>query len=204
MIKRMTNFKTRIKLWIDTKKVRKVIQFNQKARLKRYNDMNTKLGVESKNEFEKYFFKLKLNVAFGKIIENVTKQRYIKFVIIERMINYLASEPNYHMTKSFSENLLAIEMKKIKVKMNKIVYLGLSMLEVNKTLMYECWYNYIQPKYQYNAKLCYMDTDSFIIHNKTKDVYEDIPGDIEKRFDASICEFTRSLPKCKTIKVKKK
>ena len=74
------------------------------------------------------------------------------------------SEPNYHTTKWFSENLLAIEMKKIKVKMNKSVYLALSILEISKTLMYEFWYDYIKPKYQDNAKLCYMHIMKSIDH----------------------------------------
>ena len=73
------------------------------------------------------------------------------------------SEPNYYKTKWFPEGLLATEMKKIKVKMNKPVYLDLSILELSKTLMYEFWYDYVKPKYQNNTKLCYMDTDSFII-----------------------------------------
>ena len=83
------------------------------------------------------------------------------------------------------KNLLAIEMKRTRVKMNKPVYLGLSILEISKTLMYEFWYDYIKPKYQQNAILCYMDTDSSIIHIKTEDVYENIAGDVEKRFDTS-------------------
>ena len=111
------------------------------------------------------------------------------------------SEPNYHTTKWFSENLLAIEMKRIKVKMNKSVYLGLSILEINKTLMYEFWYDYIKPKYQNNAKLCYMDTDNFIINIKTEDFYEDIANDVEKRFDTSNYELNRSLPKGENKKV---
>ena len=74
------------------------------------------------------------------------------------------SESNCHATKLFSEDLLATEMKKRKVEMNKPVYLGLSILEISKTLMYEFWYDYIKPKYQNNAKLCYVDTDSFIIN----------------------------------------
>ena len=78
--------------------------------------------------------------------------------------NQLASEPSYHATKYFSENLLAIEMKKAKVKMNKPVYLGVSILDISKTLMYGFWYDYIKPKYQDKAKLCYVDTDSFVIH----------------------------------------
>ena len=93
------------------------------------------------------------------------------------------TEPNYHTTKWFLENLFAIEIKKIRAKMNKPVYLGLSILEISKTLMYETWYDYIKPKYQNNPKLCYMDTDSFIINIKTEDFYEDIANDVDKRFD---------------------
>ena len=88
-------------------------------------------------------------------------------------------------------------MKKIKVKMNKSVYLGLSILEISKTLMYEFWYDYIKPKYQYNANLCYMGTDNFIIYIKAEDVYEDIANDVEKRFYTSNYEINRPLPKGK-------
>ena len=76
---------------------------------------------------------------------------------------------------------MAEEMKKkTKVKMNKPIYLGLSILDISKTLMYEFWYDYIQPKYKDRVKLCYMDIDSFIIHIKTEDFYEDIANDVEK------------------------
>ena len=84
----------------------------------------------------------------------------------------LISEPNYHTTKQFSENLLAIEMKKTKVKMNKPIYLGMSILDISKTLMYKFWYDYFKPKYGDRAKLCYTDTDSFIIHIMTGDFFE--------------------------------
>ena len=86
--------------------------------------MNTKLRIKANNEFEKYFFKLMINSVFGKTQENIRKQRYIKFVTIDEKRNRLVSEPNYHTTKRFSENLLAIEMKNAKAKMNKPVYLG--------------------------------------------------------------------------------
>ena len=76
---------------------------------------------------------------------------------------------------------IAIEMKKTKVKMNKPVYLGLSILEISKTFMYEFWYDYIKPRYQNNAKLCYMDTDSCIIHIKTEDFFKDIVNDVKNR-----------------------
>ena len=92
-------------------------------------------------------------------------------------------------------------MKKIKVKMNKRVYLGLSILKTSKTLIYEFWYDYIKPKYQNNAKPCYMDTYSFVIHIKTEDVYKDIADDVEKIFDTSNYEINRPLPKGKDKKV---
>ena len=113
--------------------------------------MNAKLRTKAKNCFEKDF-KLMNNSVFGKIIGNVRKHRDIKLVTIDKRRNQLVLEPNYRTTKYFSENLLAIEMKKIKVKMNKPVYLTLSVLEISKTLMHEVWYGYIKPKYQQNAK----------------------------------------------------
>ena len=99
--------------------------------------------------------------------------------------NQLASEPNYHTTKYFSESLIPIEIKKTKVKMNKPEYVGLLILDISKTLMYAFWFIYIKPKYQDRAKLCYMVTDSFVIHVKTEDFYEEIANDVEKWFDTS-------------------
>ena len=163
------------------KKVHGVIQFNQEAWVKEYIAINTELRKQAKNDFKKDFFKLINNSVFGKTMENLKKHRDIKLVTTDKRRNRLVSEPNYHATKWFSENLLAIEMKKIKVKMNKLVYLGLSILEISKTLMYEFWY--VEPKYQDNEKLCYMDTDSFIVNIETEDFHEYIANDVEKRFD---------------------
>ena len=126
----------------------KVIQFNQKAWFKSYTDLNTKLGTEAKYDFEKDFFKLMNNTVFGNIKENVRKQRDVKLVSTNKIRNYLVPEPNYHTTKSFSENLIAIKIIKEKVKMNKPVYLSLSILEISKTLTYEFLYDYIKPKYE--------------------------------------------------------
>ena len=140
--------------------------------------MNTELRKQVKNDFEKDFYKLMNNSVFGRTFINVRKQRDIKLVTTDKRRNQLVSEPNYHTTKWFSENLLTIEMKKTKVKMNKLVYLGFSILEISKTLMYELWYDYMEPKYGDNVKLCYMDTDSFIMHIKTEDFYKDIADDV--------------------------
>ena len=119
------------------KKVHRVIQVNQKAWLKPYIDMNTKLRKEAKNDFEKDFYKLMNNAVFGKTMENVRKHRDIKLVTTDKRRNQLVSEPNYHTRKQFSENLIAIEMKKkTKLKLNKVIYLGMSILDISKTLMY--------------------------------------------------------------------
>ena len=99
-----------------------------------------------------------MNAVFGKSMENARKHGDIKFFTTERRRNYFVSEPNYHTTKFFTENLLAIEMNNTEILMNKPVYLGLSILELSKILMYEFWYDYIKLKYGGKAKLCYMDT----------------------------------------------
>ena len=117
--------------------------------------MNTKLKTKAKNNFEKHQFKLMNNAVFGKTMENVRKHRDIKLVKTDKRRYQLASEPNYHTTKYFSENLIAIETKKKKVKMNKPIYLGMTMLDISKTLMYQFWYDYIKLKYQDRAKLSY-------------------------------------------------
>ena len=147
--------------------------------------MNTELRKQVKNEFKKQFFKYMNNHVFGKTMENVRKHRDIKLVTTDKRRNQLVSKPNYHTTKWFSENLLAIEMKKTRVKMNKPVYLSLSILDISKTLMSEFWYDYIKPKYGNRVKLCYTDIDSFIMHIKTEDFYEDIANDVKKRFYTS-------------------
>ena len=92
-------------------------------------------------------------------------------------------------------------MKKTKVKMNKPIYFGMSILDITKKIKYEFWYDYIKPKYRDKAKLCYMDTDSFIIHIKTKDFYKDIAYDFEKVFDTSNYKIYRSLPRGMNKKV---
>ena len=158
--------------------------------------MNTELRKKAKNDFEKDFFKLMNNAVFGKTMENVKKHRYIKLVTTDKRRNQLVTEPNYYAIKCFSENLLAIEMKKTKVKMNKPIYLGLSILEISKILMYKFWYDYMKPKYGDN-----MDTNSFIMNIKTEDFYKDIANDVEKRFDTSNYEVDRPLPAGKNKKV---
>ena len=134
-------------------------------------------------------------------MENVRKHRAIKLVTTDTGRSELVSEPNCNTMNCISENLSVIKMKRTKVKMIKPIYLGLSVLEISKLLMYEFWHDYMKPKYGDNVKLCYMDTDSFIMNIKTEDFYKDIANDVEKRFDTSNYECDRPLPTGKNKKI---
>ena len=136
-------------------------------------------------------------------MENIINHRDIKLVKSDKRRKRLVSEPNYHSHKKFSEHLMAIEMKKTKVKIIKPIYLGMSILDISKTLMYEFWYDYIKPKYGDRAKLCYTDTDSFVINIITEDFFEDISNDVESWYDTSNYDENdkRPLPIGKNKKV---
>ena len=163
--------------------------------------MNTELRIKSTNHFEKDFYKLCINSAFGKTMENVRKHRDIKLVTNDKKRGILASEPNYHTTKFISDDLLIMEMKKREVYLNKPIYLGQAILDLSKMLMYEFWYDYLKPKYGKNIKLCYTDTNSFIFFVKTDNFYKDISDDIEKRFDTYSKDIDRPLLKSINKKV---
>ena len=163
--------------------------------------MNKELRKLAKDDFEKDLFKLMNNAVFGKTMENIRKHRNIKIVTTDKKRNKLVSEPNYHTMNYISEDLSIIGMKRTKVKINKPIYLGLPILDISKILMYEFWYDYMKPKYGDNVKLCYMDTDSFVMNIKTNDFYKDISNDVDKRFDTSNYEINRPLPTGKNKKV---
>ena len=125
------------------------------------------------------------NSVFGKTMENIRKHKNIKLVTNQNQYAKLVMKPNFKSGLRFSENLMACEMGKIQILMNKPVYLGNAVLDLSKIVMYEFHYDYIKPKYGKNSQLCYMDTDSLIYHIKTEDFYKDIAGDVKSRFDTS-------------------
>ena len=186
---------------LKLKKIHRFIEFNQEAWLEPYIETNTELKKLADNPFDKDFFKLMNNAGFGKTTENIRKHRNIKLVAMDKKRNKLVSEPNYHAMNYISKDLSIIEMKKTKIKMNKPIYLGLSILDIGKILMYEFWYDYMKPKYDNDVKLCYMETDSFVMNIKTEDFDKGIANDVEKRFDTSNYEVDRPLPTGKNKKV---
>ena len=119
-------------------------------------------------------------IVFGKTMENVRNHRNL--VTTKEKRNRLMSEPKYHNAIFFSENLWTIKMKWARVLINKLVYLGLSIIEISKKVMYEFWYEYVKPKYIGICKLCYMDRDSFTVYTKIEDIYLKIAKDVETRF----------------------
>ena len=130
--------------------------------------MNTELRKNEKHEFDKNFFKSMNNFVFGKTMENVRNNRDIKLTTLEKRRKRLVSEPNYHSCKKLSNHLMTIKMKKTKFKMNKPLYLRMSVLDISKILMYEFWYNYIKSKYGDRAKLCYTILTALLITLKPK------------------------------------
>ena len=174
-----------LNLGMELKKIHRGIKFVECDFLKPYIDMNTNLRTQAKNNFEKDFFKLMNNSVFGKTMENIRNRVNIKLTTTGEQFKKLTAKPNYESRKIFNENLVSVHMKKTSLTMNKPVYLGMSILDLSKTLMFDFHYKYIIPKYGNKAKLLFTDTDSFLYEIQTEDFYKDISGDVKDRFDTS-------------------
>ena len=174
-----------LSLGLKLTKIHRGITFEESAWLKPYIDLNTNLRAKAQNDFEKDFFKLINNSVFGKTMENIRNRVDIRLVTREYQAKRLTCKPNYQHHTIFSKNLAAVHMKKVKLKFNKPVYLGMSILDLSKTLMYDFHYNYIKPKYGENAKLLFTDTDSLAYEIQTEDFYRDISSDVKEKFDTS-------------------
>ena len=172
-----------LKRGLKQKRVDRVIEFQQSKWMKAYIMLNTRLRKETRNEFEKDFFKLMNNSVFGKTMENIRDHKDMKLVTSDKKYQKYVMKPNFKDGHPFSKHLFAAKMGKREITMNKPVYLGQAILDVSKMLMYEFHYNYMRPKYGSKVKLCYMDTDSFVYEIETEDFYRDIANDVEKRFD---------------------
>ena len=179
------NLKQYLKLGLKLTHIHSGIKFKESPWLEKYIFLNTKLRTEAKHEFEKDFFKLMNNSVFGKTMENIRNRVNIKLVNNEKQAEKLSAKPNFKHCNIFSEDLVAIHMKKTKLDFNKPVYLGMCILDLSKTLMYDFHYNYIKQKYGDKSKLLLTDTDSLMYEIQTEDFYKDINGDVKDRFDTS-------------------
>ena len=172
--------------------IHKAIEFKQSAWMKEYIDFNTKLRTEATNDFEKDFYKLIF--SFQKTMENIRKHRNIKSVTNREAYLKLVMKPNFKSGVRFGENLMGCEMRKIKVVMNKPVYIGQAILDLSKIVMYEFHYDYMATKYGKKLDFCYMDTDSLIYNIEAEDFYKDIAEDVPARFDTSGYNPNQPLP----------
>ena len=166
-------------------KIHRGIKFEESQWLKKYIALNTDLRTKAKNEFEKDFFQLMNNSVFGKTMENIRNWSVIKLVTDKIKAEKLAAKPNFKHCNIFNENLIAIHMKKTSLTFDKPIYLGMCILDLSKTSMYDFHYNYIKKKYGDKAKLLFTDNDSLMYEIQTEDFYKDINGDVKDRFDTS-------------------
>ena len=179
------NLKQCLNLGLKITNIHRGIKFKESQWLKKYIALNTDLRTKARNEFEKDFFKLMNNSVFGKTMEKIRNRVNIKLVTDKITAEKLAAKPNFKHCNIFNENLIAIHMKKTNLTFDKPVYLGMSILDLSKTLMFDFHYNYIKMKYGDKAKLLFTDTDSLMYEIRTEDFYEDIKGDVKDRFDTS-------------------
>ena len=178
------NLQLYLDLGLKVKKVHRVLEFNQSPWLKQYIDFNTQKRTQAKNSFEKDFFKLMNNSVFGKTMENIRKRIDVRLITDENKLLKMASKPTYVSSKIFNENLVAVHKIKETLTLNRPAYVGMCILDLSKTLMYNFHYNYIKEKYGDKAKLLFTDTDSLTYEIEAEDVYRDFWND-KDRFDNS-------------------
>ena len=189
------NLQLYIDLGLKVSKVHRVLEFDQSPWLKQYIDYNTEKRKNAKNDFEKDFFKLMNNSVFGKTMENIRKRVDVRLVTDEKKLLKLTSKPTYVSSKIFNENLVAVHKIKETLTLNRPAYVGMCILDLSKTLMYDFHYNYIKRNYGYKAKLLFTDTDSLTYEIEAKDVYKDFFKDKDKFDNSDYPEYSPFLYK---------
>jgi len=168
------NLKQAVDAGLVIKNIHRVLRFNQKPWMEKYIDFNTDKRKEATNDFEKNFFKLMNNSVFGKTMENLRKRRNIKLISDSEKFRKYVAKPTFINGIIFNEDLVAVENIKEKLMLNKPIYVGFTILDLSKLLMYDFHYGFVRKKYGDNAKLLFTDTDSLCYELKTNDFYKDM------------------------------
>jgi hypothetical protein len=154
--------------------VHRVLAFVQKPWLKSYIDLNTRMRQQAKSEFEKDFFKLMNNAVFGKSMENVRKRRNIELVCDSVKLKKLIAKPQLEQFIIVNKDTVLVDRIRKTVTLNKPIYVGFTVLDLSKLLMFDFHYNVVIKRYGSNARLLFSDTDSLCYHVFTDDVYRDM------------------------------
>ena len=175
------NLQLYVSLGMRVKKIHRVLRFNQSPWMEPYIRMNTELRKRAKSTFEKNLYKLMNNSVFGKTMENLRKRVDVKLVrgSEETKLRKLIAKPSYYDRKIFDEDLVAVHMRKSKLVLNKPIFVGMSILDLSKHLMYDIYYNQLKEQYGDKCNVLYTDTDSLLLHIETDDVYKDIEKHID-------------------------
>ena len=160
------NLQLYLDLGLKIKKVHRVLKFDQSPWLKQYIDFNTEKRKHAKNSFDKDFFKLMNNSVFGKTMENLCKRVDVRLVTNEKKLDSI-----------FNENLMAVRKVKETLTLNRPAYVGMCILDLSITLIYDFHYNYIKRKYNNRARLLFTDTDSLTYEIEAEDIYKDFYND---------------------------
>ena len=185
------NLQLYLNLGLKIKKVHRVLEFNQSPWLKQYIDFNTEKRKNAKNSFEKDFFKLMNNSVFSKTMENLCTWVDVRLVTNEKKLDKLTAKPTYVSSKIFNENLMAVHKVKETLTLNRPAYVGMCILDLSKTLMYDFHYNYIKKKYDNGAGLLFTNMDSLTYETEAEDIYKDFWND-KDMFDDS--DYPEALP----------
>ena len=181
------NLQQCIRHGLQVTKIHRILQFTQSPWLRGYIELNTHFRTLATNDFEKNLYKLMNNAVFGKTMENVRNHTDVRLITqwegrygAEAMI----AKPNFHSRSVFSDHLIAVELRKLEVKFDKPIYVGMCILDISKTCLYEFHYEYMAPLYHDKCKIMYTDTDSLIYYLQCENVYHDMKRDLSK-FDTS-------------------
>lgn len=179
------NLQLYLKLGMKIKNIYRVISFSQKPFMREWVNFCTKMRSESKDDFTKKFWKLLVNSVYGKTIESVTNRKNVKIAKDQNTFTFLASRPNYERHIIINPNLVIVILSPEYVKMNKPYYIGFSILEISKYIMYDFFYNILMEYFgEKGVKLLYSDTDSLALEIKTFDILADLKN-LESNMDFS-------------------
>lgn len=179
------NLKQAITNGINVTKVHRIIRFKQMKWMLPYVELCTSMRVKAKNEFERNYWKLKVNSVFGKCMENVRKRISTQLVTSDKKANKLMVKPTFKDRTIYTKNLMAIHMNKDKIKFDKPIYVGFAILDISKIFMYNFHYNVMKKTYGSKLSTVYSDTDSLVYEIRTNNFYDDLKNKLLPHFDTS-------------------